>query len=118
MKEKQPKFESNIERNNIRVTYDIGHQAVLFDLFNTTLYEHSEKYRQFDHIFRSDDNDESGVYLFRENLGELYDSLDSMYFTKIRTAYPSEVDEKAWLDLQDMRLQDDLEEFEEDGYSE
>ena len=115
MSEKKPEFTSNIERNNIRVTYQLGREAVLFDLFNTALYEHSEEYRQFDHVFRVDDNKSSGSYLFRDDFSELYDELDRLNFTKTRSAYPTETDEMVWLGLQDRRLQTELKEFEERG---
>ena len=118
MSEKQPEFTSSIERNNIRVTYEIGREAVLFDLLNTHLYEHSEAYKQFDHVFRVDDNRSTGSYLFREDFSELYDELDRLNFNKTRTAYPSENDEQAWLTLQDRQLQAELKEFEQGGYDE
>lgn len=118
MRKKNPEFTTNIERNNIRLTYEIGREAVLFDLLNTHLYEHSETYKQFDHVFRRDDNKSTGSYLFRDDFSELYDELDRLSFTKTRTAYPTETDEQVWLSLQDRRLQADLEEFEQDGYSE
>lgn len=115
MRKKNPEFTSNIERNNIRVTYEIGREAILFDLLNTALYEHSEEYKQFDHVFRRDDNNSTGSYLFRDDFNELYDELDRLNFTKTRTPYPSETDEQVWLGLQDMRLEAELKEFEEEG---
>lgn len=118
MSEKQPEFESSIERNNIRVTYELGRKSILFDLMNTALFEHPEEYRQFDHIFRRNDDEASGVYFFREDFDELYDELDRLNFTKTRATYPTEADERAWIGVQDKRLKADLERFEKEGYDE
>lgn len=118
MSEKVPEFQTNIERNNIRVTYQLGREAILFDLLNTNLYEHPEEFKQFDHVFRLNDNEQTGVYFFREDFSELYDELDRMNFTKMRNAYPTEDDEKVWLSLQDRRLQADIEQFEQEDYDE
>lgn len=107
------KFESNIERLNTRVTYQLGKKAVLFDTANSQLFEFDSPYEEFDHVFRRADNGRNGTYYFRNSFQDLYSTLDDQKFTKVRSKYPSEQDEQVWTDVQLRYLERDLQAFEE-----
>ena len=110
-------FKSNIERQNKRVTVEMGRTALLFDYTNTVLYEHPEKYRNFDNVTlsREDGKNRTMVAYFREENPELYEVLTKEDFPKVFAPYPSELDEQCWLLCQDRNMANDIAEFEERG---
>ena len=110
-------FKSNIERQNKRVTVEMGRTAVLFDYTNTVLYEHPEQYRSFDNVTHCVEADGKQVMTayFREDNPELYDTLAKEGFPRLYAPYPSIEDESCWLKSQDMMLASDIAEFEERG---
>ena len=106
---KKPEFESSIERYNKRLTIEMGKRAMLFDYQNTRLYEHAEEYRQFDHVFRVNDDGEKGAFYLRDGYEPLWDALVEHNFPRDVRDYPTENDERAILTYFDRSLHKELE---------
>lgn len=106
---KQPEWQSSIERYNKRLTIEMGSRAVLFDYQNTRLYEHAEEYRQFDHVFRVNDDGETGVFYLRDDHEPLWDTLVGHNFPRDVKDYPTEKDERVILTYFDQSLHKGME---------
>lgn len=111
MSEKQS-FETFINRKNPRINVKIGRVALLFDHENTMLYEHSEEYKHFDHVYRVNDSGDSGNLIARSASEELYSKLLEHNFPRMYRQYPTEPDEEAILSLWDRELNNELEAME------
>ena len=104
-------FESSIERKNKRMTIQLGQKAILFDYTNTQLFEHSEAYAQFDHVFRVNDDRAQGVYYLRDDFPELWDILAGESYPRHVQEYPTETDEQRIMEFIDQRLSGALEQM-------
>lgn len=108
-------WQTSIERYDKKVTAEMGRTAVVFSYLNTSLFEHAEEYSQFDHIFRVNDDKESGVYYLRDVFPELWDTLEQHNFPRNTAPYPSVSDEQVITNFHEAAMFRGLEELLENG---
>lgn len=80
-------YEYDVQRENLIATAMLGEKAVEFAFTDTILYEHPEKFSQFDHVRCVNDDAEQPFYR-RDEYPVLYSELDKHNFVKVRSPYP------------------------------
>jgi len=113
--EKPEQFESSINRHTLRYYKEIGGKFLEFTLTNSKLFHYPDEYKEFDHVFRANDDFRDGVYYFRQDFGELYHELDAMQFTNTRQPFPTLNEERVYYTFQQNKLERELDKFSKGG---